>query len=229
VRPCRLAADCTTRLGDADGAVPRVQGAGVPSEGAQGLAPVRKHFAPAIRVGEFEQWLVALGAHSRELAVHLGLTRPLDQLPARLQRPSRTVPCSLYAERTYEAGDGLRDVSRRSSGRSGVRGDDGVETKKLRVKCLAVEYRWWQAQNSLRGFDAPPGVVDLGNTHRRQSRELWNHTKDPKCDERPWGGDEVFDLLRAAGADRDIADSTQSGAALGRALARAARCVDIQL
>jgi hypothetical protein len=25
VRPCRLAADCTTRLGDADGAVPRVQ------------------------------------------------------------------------------------------------------------------------------------------------------------------------------------------------------------
>jgi hypothetical protein len=95
-------------------------------------APVQKHFAPAITVGEFEQWRLALSTHSLEPNVLPQLERRPDQLPVDLRRPSRTVACSLYAERTCEVGDRLRDVSRRSSGRSCVPGDDELETKKLR-------------------------------------------------------------------------------------------------
>ena len=82
------------------------------------VAVVQKHFAPVIRVREFEQWLLSLHTYSRGLAVHAELERPLDRLPAEFQRPPRTGPCPLYMEREYEVAAMLRDVSRRSSGRS---------------------------------------------------------------------------------------------------------------
>eukprot|EP01047_Picozoa_sp_COSAG01_P037960 COSAG01_NODE_3050_length_6663_cov_4.316118_4_plen_1201_part_01 len=189
-------------------------------------APVQKHFAPAIKVGEFERWRLALIKHSLELGKHVGLERRPDQLPVDLRRPSRTVACSLYAERTCEVGDRLRDVSRRSSGRSGVPGDDELETMKLRMKCDVAGCRWWQIENAIGGFDAPSDVVDLGNTHRRQSRAMWNDMPPPQSDEREWGADSVFDMLRATSADRAIAGT--SGANLQRAIARAARCAKLE-
>jgi hypothetical protein len=201
---------------------------GYPAQGRQSAAPVQKHFAPAITVGEFEQWRLALSGYSLELGKLVALKQPPGQLPLRLQRSSSSPKYPCYMERTCEVADGLlRDVSKRSSGRSLVCGDDRQQKAKLRLQCDVAEYRWWQVENAVGGFDAPPGVVDLGNTHRRQSRAMWNDTAAPASDERAWGADSVFDMLRVASADRAVAGA-KSGAALGRATARAARCATLE-
>eukprot|EP01047_Picozoa_sp_COSAG01_P012821 COSAG01_NODE_586_length_15170_cov_32.511512_7_plen_109_part_00 len=98
------------------------------------------------------------------------LERRPGQLPLRLQRSSSGFKYSCYMERTCEVADGLlRDVSKRSSGRSLVCGDDRQQKAKLRLQCDAAEYRWWQVENAVGGFDAPP----------RRCRS-WQHPPPPE-------------------------------------------------
>jgi hypothetical protein len=85
-----------------------------------------------------------------------------------------------------------------------------------------LEYRLFFLENMLGAFDINDASVNLANTHRNQSRTLWNQKNMPREDRAAWGDNEVFDMLRVERVDREMQIARLSGNALRAALRNAA-------
>eukprot|EP01047_Picozoa_sp_COSAG01_P082580 COSAG01_NODE_16921_length_1193_cov_8.359232_1_plen_164_part_00 len=86
-----------------------------------------------------------------------------------------------------------------------------------------MEMDVFTVENVVLAFNLKQSVVNLTNSHRGQSHTLWNEKNIPEEDERAWGEDGIYDMLRVHRVDRELEECRRNGGQyLRRALNRAA-------
>eukprot|EP01047_Picozoa_sp_COSAG01_P002785 COSAG01_NODE_76_length_28332_cov_298.876992_15_plen_2949_part_00 len=166
------------------------------------------HFKPVVSMAEFVGWWLSLQTESIRYAHDVALKDSAVATPARRSarqfREQCTVPTFVdpagwqgYFE---PLGEGLRDDRRRRFLRD------------------ILEYRLFLLENTVGAFDAKQSAVNLANSHRGQSRTVWNDKNRPQEDRTAWGDDDIFDMLRVAKLDREIRECRTDGKYLRKAL-----------
>jgi hypothetical protein len=175
------------------------------------------HFIPTVTVAAFTGWWMTLEAKSikyardialKECAVSARARRAASQSSAWMPMPGdppEFVDAAPWKGCIESLGKGIVDVGRRTTA----------------IRDM-LEYRLFLVENMLGAFNAPNPIVNLANSHRNQSRTIWNEKNKPRDDRAAWGQDEIFDTLRVSMVDRELQNARQSGKFLASALRNAA-------
>eukprot|EP01047_Picozoa_sp_COSAG01_P031123 COSAG01_NODE_2196_length_8179_cov_17.030322_4_plen_1365_part_00 len=171
------------------------------------------HFTPIVTVAAFVGWWLTLHAESTRYAHNIALEE--CDAAARAQLSARQLNANLS-----DFGIGFSAMWK---GRIGSLGK-GTRDSRRRQRSVRdmLEYRLFVIENMHGAFEANNTVVNRANSHRNQSRTLWNATNIPREDRAAWGQDEVFDTLRVDRLNREMLNARQSGKVLRAALRNAA-------
>ena len=169
------------------------------------------HFKPAVSMADFLGWWLTLQTESiryahivalKDSAIATTSRRSPRHFRTRCDLPTFVDP-TWWADRIGPLGTGLCDDRRHRSVRD------------------ILEYRLFVIENVVGAFEAKTSVVDLANSHRGQSRTVWNDKNRPTEDRVAWGNDDIYDMLRVHQVDRELRECRRDSKYLRKALIRA--------
>jgi hypothetical protein len=171
------------------------------------------HFTPTVTVAAFVGWWLTLQTESTRYAHNIALKE--CDAAARAQLSARQLNANLS-----DFGVGFSAMWKGRIGPLG-KGTSDSQRRRRSVRDM-LEYRLFAIENMLGAFNAPNSIVDLANSHRNQSRTLWNEKNLPPEDRAAWGNDDIFDMLRVHRVNQEMKNARQSGKFLAAALRSAA-------